>query len=449
MSLNIFSLGRKIRGEEPMFPAKGGGGGGTTTVQKADPWKPAQGQLQDILKQAQALYNKNGGLDAQAVLKAMPQLTPEMAQSLEALSQSGQLMNVTADLNKYTGDAGAYLDQAKQMSADFQKQNYDVTGDQINALSSQLYDNETVQNQKKELASDLQDQYEGNVNELLKRAGASGAMGSSRAGVAQGVMFGKTAASQEKGEADIMNSARTTAQTAAINTLQTNAANRLQQYSTGMQFAGNMGTTLAGQYAANEQNRVQNEMAQTQFNAQQRQQDLQNRYQAAQVSQQLQQAQQDTDYANKLAAQNSGQENLNNYLNSVGKIAGLGGGSSTEQSGGGASKGQSALGGAMAGAAAGATIGGPWGAVAGGVIGGVSSMFSDATLKKDIKLKGKTKSGDEVYDWNWNEKGKKKGMKGKATGVLAQRTSDAAGKREGVLAVNYDKTSVKPKTGKK
>ncbi|WP_456319122.1 hypothetical protein, partial [Herbiconiux daphne] len=60
MSLHIFSLARKIRGEEPMFPEKGGGGGGTTTVQKADPWKPAQGQLQEILKQAKELYNKNG-----------------------------------------------------------------------------------------------------------------------------------------------------------------------------------------------------------------------------------------------------------------------------------------------------------------------------------------------------------------------------------------------------
>ncbi|WP_456319128.1 hypothetical protein, partial [Herbiconiux daphne] len=30
MSSFIFSLGRKIRGEEPMYKEKGGGGGGTT-----------------------------------------------------------------------------------------------------------------------------------------------------------------------------------------------------------------------------------------------------------------------------------------------------------------------------------------------------------------------------------------------------------------------------------
>ncbi|MCS5737365.1 hypothetical protein, partial [Herbiconiux daphne] len=96
-----------------------------------------------------------------------------------------------------------------------------------------------------------------------------------------------------------------------------------------------------------------------------------------------------------------------------------------------------------------AMIGGPWGAVAGGVIGGVSGLFSDAELKDNIKLKGKTKSGDAVYDWEWNEKGKKKGLKGKSTGVLAQRTPDAvAGKRQGALTVDYDKTSVKPKIKK-
>ncbi|MEH0830948.1 hypothetical protein, partial [Micromonospora sp. CPCC 205714] len=75
----IFSLGRRLRNEEPMVLHKGGGGGGTTTVQKADPWEPAQGQLKDILKQAKQLYDKNGGLDAQAVLREIPGLTPDMA----------------------------------------------------------------------------------------------------------------------------------------------------------------------------------------------------------------------------------------------------------------------------------------------------------------------------------------------------------------------------------
>ncbi|MFW3388126.1 UNVERIFIED_CONTAM: hypothetical protein RF648_19240, partial [Kocuria sp. CPCC 205274] len=146
---------------------------------------------------------------------------------------------------------------------------------------------------------------------------------------------------------------------------------------------------------------------------------------------------------------NAGWENLQKYLAITSGIGGAGStASSTQSAGGGASKGQSALGGAMSGAAAGAAIGGPWGAVAGGVIGGVSGLFSDATLKKDIKLKGKTKAGDDVYDWEWNEKGKKKGMKGKATGVLAQRTDAVAGKKQGALMVDYDKTSVKPKIKK-
>ncbi|MFW3388293.1 UNVERIFIED_CONTAM: hypothetical protein RF648_20090, partial [Kocuria sp. CPCC 205274] len=231
-------------------------------------------------------------------------------------------------------------------------------------------------------------------------------------------MFGKNQQNLEKGTADIMNSARSQAQTAALATLQGNQQARINQYAQGINavmgagqaFSG-MGTTMAAQYQ-------QGEIAKGQLYQQQ----LQNRYQAAQVNQQMQAAQQETDYQNRLANQEAGQKNLEAYRNTVTQIAGQGSaGSSTQSTGGGASKAQGALGGAMSGAAAGAMIGGPWGAVAGGVIGGVSGLFSDAELKKDIKLKGKTKSGDAVYDWQWNEKGKKKGLKGKATGVLAQR----------------------------
>ncbi|MFW3388430.1 UNVERIFIED_CONTAM: hypothetical protein RF648_20800, partial [Kocuria sp. CPCC 205274] len=207
---------------EPMFPEKGGGGGGTTTVQKADPWKPAQGQLQEILKQAKELYNKNGGLNAEAAQRAIPSLTPEMAQSLAALADSGQLDEVASNLNKYTTTAGADLSAAETMAKNFASKDFSVTGDQINALSSQLYDSETVKNQKAELQQDLTDQYNKQVQALNQQAGAAGNMGSSRAGVAQGVIAGKAGVSQAKGEAEIMNNARNSAQAAALSTLQGN-----------------------------------------------------------------------------------------------------------------------------------------------------------------------------------------------------------------------------------
>lgn len=436
----IFSLGRKLRNEEPMVLHKGGGGGGTTTVQKADPWEPAQGQLKDIMKQAKQLYDKNGGLDAQAVLREIPGLTPDMASSLEALAKSGQLQEVSDNIQKYTGDAGQLLDKSQQVASEFMNKDFSITGGQINQLSSELYDSETVRNQKQQLAQDLNEQYNDQVTQLNQQANMVGGMGNSRAGVSQAVMAGKAQQAQAKGEADIMNTARGQAQQAALATLQGNQQANINKYTTGMQFYGNLGTTLASQYQQGESIR-----------GQLGQQMLQNQFQAGQVSQQMQNAQQETNYQNLVDQKNAGQQNLEAYRNTVSQIAGQGTSGSTTQTaaGGGASKAQGALGGAMSGAAAGAMIGGPWGAVAGGVIGGVSGLFSDATLKKNIKLKGKTKSGDEVYDWEWNQKGKQKGLKGKSTGVLAQRSGEAiSGKKQGALMVDYDKTSVKPKIKK-
>lgn len=421
----------------------------TTTKTEANPWQPAQGQLKAILGQAQALYKQNGGLDAEAVQREIPGLTPDMAASLKALADSGQLDEVANNLTKYTSGAGAALDKANQLANEFSQKDFNITGGQINQLSSELYDSETVKNQKQELAQDLNEQYNQSVQQLNQQAGAAGGMGNSRAGVAQGVMAGKAGEAQAKGEADIMNSARGQAQQAALSTLQGNQQANMNQYTQGMQFFGNMGTTLAGQYQSGQ-------IAKGQLI----QQGLQNQFQAANVSQQMKNAQQETRYQNQVAAKNAGQENLNNYLNTVGRVGGLGGTNTGTASGGGASGPssiQAGIGGAMSGAASGAMIGSvvpgigtAVGAVAGGVLGGASGLFSDATLKKDIKLKGKTKSGDEVYDWEWNEKGKKKGLKGKGTGVLAQRTdASAVVPKQGALAVQYDKTSVKPKVSKK
>lgn len=422
-----------------------------TVKNEANPWAPAQGQLKDILAQANELYSRNGGLDAEAVQREIPGLTPQMAQSLQALASSGQLGTIAKNLDQYTGTAGQDIAKAEKMASEFANQNFSVSGSDINNLSSQLYDSELVQSQKAQLAQDLQEQYGQNVNALNKQAGGTGNMGNSRAGVAQAVMASKSQQNLEKGSADIMNSARQQALGAATSTLQQNAANRLNQYSQGMQTLGNLGTTLSGQHSSN-----------AAAAGQLYQQQLQNQYQAAQNTQTMQNAQQETRYQNALAQKNAGQESLNNYLNTVGKIGGLGGASSQTSPGqaSGASGLQAGLGGAMSGAASGAMIGSvvpgvgtAVGAVAGGVIGGLGGMFSDATLKKDIKLTGKTKAGDNTYDWGWNEKGKKKGLKGKASGVLAQNVAkdkpQAVGKKQGALMVDYDQTSVKPKQKKK
>lgn len=416
---------------------------------KAEPWEPAQGQLKDILGLAKEVYQNNGGLSPEAIQREIPGLTPEMAKSLQALADSGQLGSIADNLSKFTGSAGDDLSAAEQMAKDFSKQDFSVTGNDINKLSSQLYDNELVRSQKEQLAKDADEQYGLGVNQLNRQAGGSGNMGNSRAGVAQGVMYGKTQDAIAKGSADVMNSARSQALGAATTTLGQNMQNKLNQYTQGMNTLGTLGTNLSGQY-------IQSQTAAAGLYDKQ----MQNQYTAAQQTQNMQNAQQETKYQNALAQKNAAQDNLNNYLNTVGKVGGLGG---TQTGGAGAdagpSKAQAAIGGAMSGAAAGATIGSvvpgvgtAIGAVAGGVIGGASGYFSDATLKKDVKIKGKTKKGEAVYDWNWNEKGKSKGMKGKASGVLAQNMMkdkpSAVGKKDGALMVDYDQTSVKPKQKK-
>lgn len=406
------------------------GGSQKTEMQ---PWKPAQGDLKNILGQAKALYEKNGGMNAEAIQREIPNLTPEMAKSLEALGKSGQLGEIADNLNKYTTHAGEYLDQAGKLAQDYAAGKNAITGEQINTLTSQLYDSDLVQQQKAQLQQELGQQYQANVQQLNQQATAAGSMGNSRAGVAQGVMSGKEQEAYAKGSVEFMGQARQSALTAAMSTLQSNQQAKMQ----GMQTLGTMGTTLASQYAANEQAR-----------GQMYQQQLNNQYNAAQVGQTMQAQQQETRYQNAVAQQQAGWNNLNNYANLAGKI-GMGLQSQTTTGGqGGPSQGASALGGAAAGAAMGSQIMPGWGTAAGAVIGGVSGWMSDATLKKKIKIKGKTKDGEEVYSWDWNEKAKKKGKKGPATGVLAQRSGATIGAKNGALMVDYDKTSVKPSYSK-
>ena len=84
------------------------------------------------------------------------------------------------------------------------------------------------------------------------------------------------------------------------------------------------------------------------------------------------------------------------------------------------------------------------------IAGGLGAMgYSDKKLKKNIKKvkvngkKLKTKDGIDVADWEWNEKGEKLGLKGKARGVIAQEAEkkrpDAVvdDKKSGAKKVNY------------
>ncbi|GAA5647891.1 tail fiber domain-containing protein [Vibrio proteolyticus] len=88
--------------------------------------------------------------------------------------------------------------------------------------------------------------------------------------------------------------------------------------------------------------------------------------------------------------------------------------------------------------------------MASGVLGGLASAapalisaFSDIRLKKNIKATGEyTERGNEIYTWDWNDKGEKLGLSGSGRGVIAdhaeQVTPDAVSTdKTGYKVVNY------------
>ena len=300
-----------------------------------------------------------------------------------------------------------------------------ITGQQVNDLASQLYDNDTVKSQVQQLTDDGQKNLDRQVQGLNQSATASGNMGSSRAGVAQGVMTGETNKAIAQGTASIQNSARTTAYNQALGTLQGNQQTNLSAANS----LGSLGMNQ-GQLQASNAGVYQNM--------------LQNQATAANTTQTQAQGQADNQWFNQVGSSNAGWDNLSKYLQTVGSIGGMGGTSNTsgtsQTSGGGAGMMGTILGAGSTGA---------------GIIGSgaQAGWWSDASMKKNVKKTGKTKDGTTTYDWEWNKSGEKKGMSGKGSGVLAQELAkekpEAVQKQpDGKLMVDYDKTEVDPKNSK-
>lgn len=393
----------------------------STSTTESTPWAPAQDQLKDILSEAQKQYEATGGLDGNWIDKTFPDLTDEMKTSLTNLASSGQLNQVAENINKISAGAASNVNDASSALSGMTSGG--VTGDQINGLASQLYDNDTVNSQIGNLTEDAMKNYDRQVNSLNQQAGATGNMGSSRAGVAQGVMAGETNKAIARGTADIQNSARTSAYQQALGTLQQNQGTNLSAAGALGQLGMNQGGLQAGN-AGVYQNALQNEAL------------------AANTTQNQAQGKANNDWFNQVGNSNAGWDNLSKYLGITGSIGSMGGtstGTGTNSGGGGGSMFNNVLGMASAG---------------GGIMQGLGSMgFSDASMKKNVKRTGKTKDGTSTYEWEWNKSGKKKGMKGKGSGVLAQEVAkdkpEAVKKSpSGKLMVDYDKTQVESKNSK-
>lgn len=396
--------------------------GSSTQTSKSEPWGPAQEALKKILADAGKIYDAQGGINAEWVDKELADLTPEMQQTVKDLMGSQGFKDLASNIQENTQKGLEGIGSASGALEDYASGSKAITADDINNMAKDLYQSELVESQTQKLTKDVQEGLASNIQGLNQQAVASGGMGSSRAGVAEGVATGKAAEAIATGSSNIQNAAREAALGQAMNTLSGNQATQIGA----AQGLGNLGIQ-----SGNLQSQTGNWL----------QQALENQKTAAGLTQSQAQAEKDYDYFNKTGAQNAGWNNLFNYLNATGSIGGMGG-QGTTTGGGNASSGFSNI------LGLGSTAAGIYG------MGSQAGWFSDATMKKNIKRKKKGGKGQEAeYSWEWNKSAQKsQGLKGKASGVLAQETAktspEAVSKGpNGALMVDYDKTSAEP-TGK-
>lgn len=385
------------------------GGKPQQTSSSQKPWEPAIPVLEKILANADKLFDEKGGINAEFVNKEIADLTPEMQQSVKDMIASPGFKDLSNNLMDASKAGAAGVGQAQDFLKDFASGKGAITADQINNLAKDLYQGDVVQSQVDQLSANVKDALGGEIQGLNQAASAGGSMGSSRAGVAEGVAKGKAAEAIATGSAQLQDAALQRAQQQAIGTLAGNVQNQLG--ATGQLGQLGLGSAGLGSLAGNLG-----------------QQGLQNQMTGAGILQNWAQSQKDVDWFNKTGQQQAGWQNLGNLLGMAGPIGGMGGtGTGTGQGGGGSMFNQM-LGGASS------------------IMGGLGAMgYSDASLKK--KVKKISKEGEESkYKWEWNDSAEKKlGLKGKASGVLAQQVSKESPEKvsrdlkSGKLMVDYSK----------
>ena len=381
----------------------------TTQTSESKPWSQAIPILQKVLNDASKLYTSEGGINQDFVDKEVSNLTPEMQDSVKQLLNSSEVKSSLNSATTAAKSGASGIDTAKSLLSNLASSG-GITAKDINSMTSALYDSDTVKSQTDQLGKTVREQLAGNIQDINQASTSSGNIGSSRAGVAEGVAKGKAAEAVASGVADIQNSARTNAQQAALSTLQNNQSTQLNAANQ----LGSLGTSSAGllNQTANQYNQV-----------------YQNALQGSNVLQTQAQNQADTNWFNQTGQQQQGWANLGNLANIAGSIGGMGGTTTgtAKQSGGGSSMFNNVLGGAS-------TMMGAYGAM----------TQSDASLKKKVKKTGKSKDGTNTYSWEWNNSAKQKyGLEGKGEGVLAQdvaKKKPEAVKRDvskGKLMVDY------------
>lgn len=383
-----------------------GSGSGGTQTSESKPWAPAIPLLEKIMANADKLFDAQGGINAEWVDKEIADLTPEMQQAMKDLIGSQGMKDTIGNINQATQQGLGGIGQSTGILGGLANQG--ITSDKINEMAKDLYDTDMVKSQKDQLGKDVQAGLDKNVQGINQRAAGSGSMGSSRAGVAEGVAIGEASDAIAQGGASIENAARQNAYGQALGTLQGNQ-------STALGAAGQLGSIGLG--SANAQ--LGGLTGQNQI--------LQNQLQGAGIGQNQNQNVLNNQWFNQQGQQNMGWDMIGKLMGVGTGIGGMGGTTTGTSGQGGLGTMQQIAG-------------------IGSSIAGIAGMFSDASMKKKIKKKkGKTKTGEDKYEWEWNKGAEKAaGLKGKEEGVLAQavdKKKGAVGKdtKTGKLFVDYDK----------
>lgn len=380
-----------------------GGGSSSSQTTESNPWGPAQDVLKKILADAGSIYDAQGGLNGNWIDKELADLTPEMQEAVKGMLGSDAMKNTVNQINQSAQQGMSGIGQATGILGGLANQG--ITSEDINKMAGELYDQDTVDRQTGELTKNVQAGLEKNVQSINQSASGSGNMGSSRAGVAEGVAIGEASDAIASGSAAIQNAASDKALQGALGTLAGNQSTALgaagQLGSLGLGSGNLMSGTLGGQ-----QNILQNALT------------------GAGILQGQAQGQLDNKWFNQTGQANAGWDNLSKYLGMAGSIGGMGGSQTTT--------------GGNSGSSTNTMVG------AGAILGGLGQMgFSDMSMKKKIKKK---KGSKDEYEWEWNKSADKAvGKKGKEKGKLAQALlkdnpeAVAKDKKSGKLMVDYGK----------
>lgn len=405
-------------------------GGGTKTstqtgTSETKPWEKAIPYLENILKNADQLYNAQGGINADFIDKQIAPLEPEMKDAVKNMIESPGFKQLSSNIMQASQAGMGGIGKGAGVLGEAAEGGLGISSQDINKLAKDLYKGEVVQSQVDQLGKNVREQLGEQIQGINQQAVSTGGMGSSRAGVEEGVAKGRAAEAIASGSAQIQNQAIQDAMNRAQSIAQGNVGTRMQ----GAQGAGQLG--LGAGNLQSGLGAIQNQMTQNQL-------------QGAGILQNQSQNVLNTDWINQVGQQQAGWDALSKYLGMIGPIGGMGG--SGTQTGTTKTPGQSGFNQLLG-----------LGSTAGGLMQGMGSMgWSDASLKKKVKKTGE-KDGVSTYQWEWNKSAEKKlGLKGKAKGVLAQDV--AKSKPEAVardpesdkLMVNYGVLSDKIETkGKK